>query len=63
MAAAGSALPFSRDEYGRRWEGVRAACAERDLAGAVVMSRGGATADAYADVLYLSNHYNVFPLL
>lgn len=63
MAVAGSALPFTRDEYERRWEGVRAACAERDLAGAVVMSRGGATADAYADVLYLSNHYNVFPLL
>src|SRR5919106_320277 len=39
------------------------ACAERGLAGAVVISRGGAQTDSYADVLYLSNHYNVFPLL
>ena len=62
-AAAGTALPFPRSEYERRWGRVRAACAERDLAGAVVVSRGGGTADAYADVLYLSNHYNVFPLL
>lgn len=60
---AASALPFPLEEYERRWEGVRVACAERGLAGAVVVSRGGATADAYADVLYLSNHYNVFPLL
>lgn len=63
MAIPGSALPFPRGEYERRWQGVRAACAERGLAGAVVVSRGGGTADAYADVLYLSNHYNVFPLL
>ena len=31
--------------------------------GAVIVSRGGAQTDSYADVLYLANHYNVFPLL
>jgi Xaa-Pro aminopeptidase len=29
----------------------------------VVVSRGGAQTDSYADVLYLSGHYNVFTLL
>jgi len=55
--------PFPLAEYERRWEGVRAACAERQLAGAVVVSRGGGQTDSYADVLYLANHYNVFTLL
>jgi Xaa-Pro aminopeptidase len=56
-------LLFERSEYERRWAGVQRECVERDLAGIVVVSRGGAQTDSYADVLYLSNHYNVFTLL
>src|ERR1700742_2255821 len=55
--------PSPRAEYERRWNALRAACAARGLAGAVVVSRGGAQTDSYADVLYLANHYNVFTLL
>lgn len=50
-------------EYQSRWKRAHAESAARGLDGLVVWSRGGATVDAYADVLYLSNHYSPFPLV
>ena len=50
-------------EYQSRWKRAHAESAARGLEGLVVWSRGGATVDAYADVLYLSNHYSPFPLV
>ena len=58
-----SALPFALGEYERRWAAVREAAGRAGLAGVVVFSRGGGQTDSYADVLYLANHYNAFPLL
>ncbi len=58
-----SALPFALEEYERRWAAVREASDRGGLAGVVVFSRGGGQTDSYADVLYLANHYNAFPLL
>lgn len=55
--------PFATSEYESRWKALRAEAERRGLAGAVVVSRGGAQVDSYADVFYLSNHYNAFPLL
>ena len=50
-------------EYERRWRRVIDACRVRGADAAVVWSRGGATVDSYADVLYLANHYSQFPLI
>ena len=55
--------PVDRAVFARRWERLEAAYERHGLEGAVVVSRGGAQTDSYADVLYLSGHYNVFPLL
>ena len=52
-----------RSEYEQRWRKAQEAARERGLDGLVVWSRGGATVDSYADVLYLSNHYSQFPLV
>jgi Xaa-Pro aminopeptidase len=57
-----SELAVSQEEYEARWQAVRDACAERDLDGLVVWSRGGATVDGFADVFYLSHHYTPFAL-
>lgn len=51
------------EEYEARWNRVQAACRARGFDGVLVWSRGGATTDSYADVLYLANHYTLFPLV
>jgi Xaa-Pro aminopeptidase len=55
-----SELPFPQTEYEERWLNARAECRRRGLEALVVFSRGGAVADSYADVLYLTNHYHPF---
>jgi Xaa-Pro aminopeptidase len=50
-------------EYEQRWRRVADATRARGADAAVIWSRGGATVDSYADVLYLANHYSQFPLI
>ncbi len=53
-----------RDEYAQRRDQVRSAAAQRGLDGVIAWSMGGSTLDRYANVFWLTNHYeigNVFP--
>lgn len=53
-----------RQEFERRWELLHRTLLERGYDGVMVWSRGGGNAlDEYADVLWIANHYPVFPLL
>jgi Xaa-Pro aminopeptidase len=56
-------MNFPRSEYEDRWQRARELARERHFDALLVWSRGGATVDAYADVLYLANHYSPFPLI
>jgi ectoine hydrolase len=52
------------DEYALRREAARREARSRGLDGLLVWSMGGSTLDRYANVFYLTNHYdsgNVFP--
>jgi len=49
------------EEYRQRVRRVRDEALARGLDGVVAWSKGGGTLDRYANVLYLSNHYSVFP--
>jgi Xaa-Pro aminopeptidase len=51
------------DEYRARQAAFAASLATAGLAGALVVSRGGATADRYASVLYLTGHYQSYSYL
>jgi Xaa-Pro aminopeptidase len=50
-----------RAEFASRRAELRARIADRGLIGVIVVSRGGHTGEAGADVLYLTNHYSGFP--
>lgn len=53
-----------RREYAERREAARMAAREQGFDGLLVWSMGGSTLDRYANVFYLTNHYdsgNVFP--
>ena len=53
-----------RHEYALRRTAARAVAAEHGLGGLLAWSMGGSTLDRYANVFYLTNHYdsgNVFP--
>jgi Xaa-Pro aminopeptidase len=53
-----------RAEFAQRRDAARAAARERGLDGLLAWSMGGSTLDRYANVFYLTNHYdsgNVFP--
>ncbi len=53
-----------RGDYAQRRDTARAAAADRDLDGLLAWSMGGSTLDRYANVFWLTNHYeigNVFP--
>lgn len=50
-------------EHRNRWQRAQQRCAEEGLDGLLVWSRGGGSADSFADVLYLANHYSPFPLV
>jgi Xaa-Pro aminopeptidase len=52
-----------RREFQARAQRVAEEAAARDLDGVLVWSKGGATVDRYADVLYLTNHYSQVPHL
>ncbi|HTW27748.1 MAG TPA: Xaa-Pro peptidase family protein [Acetobacteraceae bacterium] len=54
---------ISRGEYADRQQRFAAALRGAGLDGALVVSRGGATADRYGDVLYLSGHYQHYSYL
>ena len=56
-----TAIPPS--EFPERREKARRAAAAAGLAGLLVCSRGGGTADRYADVKYLTNFYTRFPFI
>jgi Xaa-Pro aminopeptidase len=51
----------SRHEFQERCSRVAAEAAERGLDAVLAWSRGGGSLDAYSNVLYLTNHYSVFP--
>jgi Xaa-Pro aminopeptidase len=48
-------------EYRERVDRVRDEAVSRGLDGIVAWSKGGGALDRYANVLYLTNHYSVFP--
>src|SRR6266576_3974958 len=53
-----------RHEYAERRAAARGVAADRGLGGLLAWSMGGSTLDRYANVFYLTNHYdsgNVFP--
>jgi Xaa-Pro aminopeptidase len=58
-ASARTAIPTS--EYQERVRRVRDEARARGLDGVLAWSKGGGTLDRYANVLYLTNHYSVFP--
>lgn len=49
------------DEYRDRVRRLRDEAVARGLDGVVAWSKGGGALDRYANVLYLTNHYSVFP--
>ena len=51
------------EEYHARWRRAQAVCRENGVEALVVWSRGGGTLDTSDDVVYLANHYAVFPYL
>lgn len=59
--AAAGRVEISAEEFRARTSRARAEAWARGLDGLVVWSKGGGTLDHYADVLYLTNHYSVFP--
>jgi Xaa-Pro aminopeptidase len=59
-----TAPTIPRAEFAQRRDAARAAARERGLDGVLAWSMGGSTLDRYANVFYLTNHYdsgNVFP--
>ena len=61
LVAANSRCDISAEEFGARVALARAEAWARGLDGLVVWSKGGGTLDHYANVVYLTNHYSVFP--
>ena len=64
LAGLGARPSIPRSEYAVRRQLVRGAAAEAGLDGVVAWSMGGSTLDRYANVFWLTNHYeigNVFP--
>lgn len=62
--ALGPRPAIPRNEYAERRDRARRAAADRNLDGLLVWSMGGSTLDRYANVFWLTNHYeigNVFP--
>src|SRR5579862_4678516 len=53
-----SKLPFSQEEYRRRWQAAERALAARGLESAVVWSRGGGGFDRFQEAFYLTNYYS-----
>ncbi|PRY07345.1 M24 family metallopeptidase [Kineococcus rhizosphaerae] len=49
------------EEFHGRWSRVQEICKERSLDALVVWSKGGGPIDMSEDVVYLANHYAVFP--
>lgn len=58
-ASARTGIPA--EEYRERVGRVRDEALARGLDGVLVWSKGGGALDRYANVLYLTNHYSVFP--
>ena len=59
-----TAPEIPRREYAERRQAARMAARARGLDGLLMWSMGGSTLDRYANVFYLTNHYdsgNVFP--
>ena len=56
-------MPLDRVEYKRRQRAFADRLDGADLPGAVVVSRGGSTLDRYADVMYLTGHYQSYSYL
>ena len=56
-------MTVSEKEYRLRQQRFAAALDVADLRGAVVVSRGGSTLDRYADVYYLTGHYQSYSYL
>lgn len=56
-------MKISASEYRGRQDRFAAALTKSDLAGAIVVSRGGATYDRYGNVLYLTGHYQHYSYL
>jgi Xaa-Pro dipeptidase len=56
-------MAIERTEYKQRQTALAARLDDAGLSGAVVVSRGGSTFDRYADVLYLSGHYQSYSYL
>jgi Xaa-Pro aminopeptidase len=54
---------ITRAEYLTRQQHFAAALRDAGLDGALVVSRGGATADRYANVMYLTGHYQHYSYL
>lgn len=52
-----------KDEYRQRQAALAEAMAKQGLRGALVVSRGGATFDRFADVFYLAGHYQMYGYL
>lgn len=61
VLAANGRGDIAPEEFGARVARVRAEAWARGLDGVVVWSKGGGTLDHYADVMYLTNHYSMFP--
>src|ERR1700677_2618245 len=61
LLASSGRSEIAPDESHSRVAHARAEAAARGLDGLVVWSKGGGTLDHYANVLYLTNHYSVFP--
>jgi Xaa-Pro aminopeptidase len=51
------------EEFTKRQERARRAAAEAGFDALLVVSRGGGSADRYANVLYLANFYSSFPFI
>jgi Xaa-Pro dipeptidase len=56
-------MAIDRDEYKSRLQAFAARLDGAGLPGAVVVSRGGSTLDRYADVFYLTGHYQSYSYL
>lgn len=56
-------MPISKQEHTERRSRLARALEAAGLAGAVIVSRGGATLDRYGDVMYLTGHYQSYSYL
>lgn len=56
-------LTLPRSEFAARCAAVQDQARKRDLAAVLVWSRGGGPVDGGSDVLYLTDHYTLFPTI